>query len=441
MTAVVVDHEDIPVDATPNPAAVAPMLGTAVPKKPKHDPKNNVNRPDNSRLTQQNLAKWEPMLTLNWSIAISFVVVATSALLGIAILLESQSMSSYRVVYDAGSHSDLSNHKDAVAVQEDGIVDQLDNCLLDTPDQANSFHADHTCFVNITLRAPIKGGRARVFYEINGFYQHHRRFVSSMDRTQFTDEWKPGIPITACEPVETIYSESCELGDCPSWSRKTRDLFPCGMVANTMFNDIFWLHEGVLPTGDKLGPKDLVARGAAREYTTPYKNPTWPLSLGDYLPVWRNPNFSLIIPPVSGNRVPYLASDYTNSTAWVYDPLHPEYGVGTGLENEHWRVWVETAAIEPFRKAYGFILRDELPEGTTLVFAVQSNFFVRSFGGSKAIVIAEVSWFGSDNEWLGGFFLAVAGVFALFMLFFLVRRCTNPRRMGDARALAWKKRM
>ncbi|GLE02614.1 hypothetical protein PINS_up011455 [Pythium insidiosum] len=435
MTAVVIDHEDIPLDTGSN-AGATPSSVAPVPSKRRRDPRQNVNRPDSSRWTQQKFRMWEPMLTLNWSIAICFFVTASCAAIGIAMIIESSTLTTYRVVYDDGGRTDLP----AAAVQPGGTVQDLAKCQLQSPDQANSFHADHTCLVTITLREPIVG-KAFVFYELSDFHQHHRRFVSSMDRTQFTDEWRPGMLLTTCDPMAATESEACDIGYCPESSRQRRDYFPCGIVANTMFNDIFWLHDGVLPTGERLSHRDLVSRGVARTYPAHNnKNPTWDVTLDRYLPVWHNPNFSRIIPPPPSAGVdltPVITSDYSNSTAWVHDPLDPAVGVGTGVENEHWRVWVETAAIEPFRKPYGRILRD-LPANTTLTFAVQSNFYVRSFGGRKAIVVGEVSWFGSENYAMGIFFLGVAAIFFAATLLFGIRRCVSPRRLGDASVLAWK---
>uniref|UniRef100_K3XB87 Uncharacterized protein n=1 Tax=Globisporangium ultimum (strain ATCC 200006 / CBS 805.95 / DAOM BR144) TaxID=431595 RepID=K3XB87_GLOUD len=403
------------------------------------------NRPENSRWAQQKLPMWEPMLTLTWSIGICLVIAASCLVLGVAVVTKSSSLTTIRVVYDDGSDTNLADHGHAKAQQDHGTVTKLDNCLLDTLNMANSFHADHTCFINITLTEPFTG-TAHVYYELTGYHQHHRRFVSSMDRTQFTDEWRPDMAITMCAPLEKLESPLCDVGTCDPATTKVRKAFPCGIVANTMFNDIFWLHEGVLPNGDKLTRTDLVSKGAARTYMSHNsKNPTWPLHTSDYLPVWNNPNFSRIIPPppsIPGagspvDHMPYITSDYTNSTAWVHDPLDPDFGVGTGVENEHWRVWVEGAANQPFRKAYGNIER-ALPAGTMLVFAVQSNFFVRSFGGSKALVVSEVAWFGSENVALGVFYLAVGGIFLVAGLLFAVRKITRPRPLGDATYLSWK---
>ncbi|RLN11167.1 hypothetical protein BBJ28_00007140 [Nothophytophthora sp. Chile5] len=406
------------------------------PVKPERNVNTNVNRPDSSRMTQQQLPMWEPVLTLGWTIGICFAVAASCIVLGAAVIYTSGTLTTLRVVYDGDADTQAIDTQ-----QPDGNISQLANCRLDSPTDANSFHANHTCYLHFTLPTAIRSP-ARVFYELDGYYQNHRRFVSSMVRTQFTDEWRPdSTALLECVPMTTVESELCVVGACeaPEMARK-RELFPCGIVANTMFNDIFWLHEGVLPSGEALNRTDLVSKGSSRIYAAHNnKNPTWDLSTDEYLPVWLNPNMSRIIPPVNGSAAPYITDDYTNSTAWVHDALDSTYGVGVGVENEFWRVWVEGAAMHPFRKAYGRIERD-LPAGTTLVFAVQSNFFVRSFGGSKALVLGEVGWFGSANHILGGFFLAVGGVFFAAGIFFAGRKWHSPRPLGDAAALAWKRK-
>ncbi|KAG6963515.1 hypothetical protein JG687_00006521, partial [Phytophthora cactorum] len=403
--------------------------------KPTPDANANTNRPDGSRMTQQQLYMWEPVLTLGWSIGICFTLAVLCIGLGILIVYTSGTLTTLRVVYDGD--------EDAQATQPDGNVTQLSNCRLDSSKDANSFHADHTCYVHLKLPNDIKSP-ARVFYELEGYYQNHRRFVSSVIRTQFTDEWRPETATSTleCHPMKTISSELCTVGTCePTSAAKQREFFPCGIVANTLFNDIFWLHEGVLPSGKKLSRTDMTSKSIARTYAAHNnKNPTWDVSSDAYLPVWLNPNMSRIIPPLTGSTAPHITADYTNSTAWVHDALDPDYGVGVGLENEFWRVWVEGAAMNPFRKPYGRIEHD-LPAGTTLTFAVQSNFFVRSFGGAKALVLEEVGWFGSTNYILGGFFLGVGAIFAVAGIFFTGRKLYNPRVLGDASALAWKKNL
>ncbi|ETI42732.1 hypothetical protein F441_12181 [Phytophthora nicotianae CJ01A1] len=426
---------EMPRRASSKPRRRRTSSGKTGKTKPTTNANANTNRPDGSRMTQQQLYMWEPVLTLGWSIGICFTLAALCIGLGILIVYTSGTLTTLRVVYDG--------NEEAQATQPGGNITQLANCRLDSPKDGNSFHADHTCYVHLKLPNDIKSP-ARIFYELDGYYQNHRRFVSSVIRTQFTDEWRPETAISTleCYPMKTTTSELCTVGSCePTSAAKQREYFPCGIVASTLFNDIFWLHEGVLPSGEKLTRTDMTSRGIARTYAAHNnKNPTWNVSTDAYLPVWLNPNMSRIIPPLASSTAPHITSDYTNSTAWVHDALDPDYGVGVGLENEFWRVWVEGAAMHPFRKPYGRIEHD-LPAGTTLTFAVQSNFFVRSFGGAKALVLEEVGWFGSTNYILGGFFLGVGAIFAVAGIFFTGRKLYNPRALGDASALAWKKNL
>nr|CCA17091.1 protein kinase putative [Albugo laibachii Nc14] len=397
---------------------------------------SNVNRPANTKWRQQTLPKWEPMLSLPLTILTCLLIGLSCMALGLLILAASESNLSHRIQYDAGSDTNFSDRRGAMPQQKDGSVLNITNCLLDHSEEANSFHANHTCFVNITLQHTILD-QAYIFYELEGFYQNHRRFMSSVMRTQFTDEWRPGMS-TNCAPLVSAQSSYCFEGICDPEVRN-RELFPCGIVANTMFNDIFWLHHGLLPTGEVLGRTDLVHRGIARRYPSHNeKNPSWELLFDAYLPIWNNPNMSRIVPsPLEPNITPHITEDYTNSTAWVVDPRDPYAGSGVGLENEHWRVWVELAATQPFWKPFGTIDRT-LPNGTNLVFAVQSNFYVRSFGGSKALIISDLTWFGSRNHTLGAFFIGIGVIFLLGWVLYTIRWLRGSRRLGDAASLAWK---
>ncbi|CEG46740.1 protein kinase [Plasmopara halstedii] len=402
---------------------------------PKLDTNAKLNRPDSSRLTQQQMHIWEPVLTLGLSVGICFTLAVLCIGLGTVIVITSSALTTLRVVYDGV--------EEAQAIQTDGNLTKHTNCHLESLDDANSFHADHTCYVHLKLPNDLKSP-VRIFYELDGYYQNHRRFVSSVIRTQFTDEWRPETATSTleCYPLKTITSELCTVGLCePASSARQRELFPCGIVANTLFNDIFWLHDGLLPSGEKLSLTDMTSKGITRSYAAHNnKNPTWNVSSDIFLPVWLNPNMSRIIPPLIGETAPHITPNYTNSTAWVHDALDPDFGVGVGLENEFWRVWVEGAASRPFRKPYGRIERD-LPAGTMLTFAVQSNFFVGSFGGSKALVLEEVGWFGSTNYIVGGSFLGIGAVFAVAGIVFTGRKLYNSRTLGDASALAWKRNL
>ncbi|CAK4516482.1 unnamed protein product [Aphanomyces euteiches] len=384
------------------------------------------NRPDDSKFTQQTLRVWKPILTLQWAIGVLSLGAIVCLTLGGLVLQRSSNMSLYRVLYDAGSKS---NGVAPTAVQLGGTVAYLDKCHLGSPQDANSFSGSKTCFVTVTLDRDIVGDTI-VFYELAPFYQTHRRYMTSQVLQQYMGGWSPGDSTSDCDPVLASPSTQLCNGTTCFGTNKSRQHYPCGLVANTMFNDIFWLHNGTLPSGKVLGPADLKIAGIARTFTNyNFKNPQTPLDLDTFLPIWHNPNYSRIIPPPGSDILPQITSDYTNSTAWVTTPP------GTGVENKYFRVWVNLAAGNVLRKPYGRIAVPNLPAGTQLTFAVQSNFYTE---GSKAIVVGEIGWFGSENIAMGVLFI-ISGSFCLIAaLVFTYKAIKNPRRLGDVTSLKWK---
>ena len=66
------------------------------------------------------------------------------------------------------------------------------------------------------------------YYQLTNFYQNHRRYVKSLD----TDQLK-GTAV----PVKTIKDGSCDpLRLAPN----NKTYYPCGLIANSLFNDTFF---------------------------------------------------------------------------------------------------------------------------------------------------------------------------------------------------------
>ncbi|EQC26241.1 hypothetical protein SDRG_15902 [Saprolegnia diclina VS20] len=382
----------------------------------------SLNRPDDSRWSQQTLPTWKPILTLWWTIVILFASAIGCLVLGILICRSSSQLSVYRVLYDGPDQLD--------ATQEDGSVAHLSNCHVSSPADANSFSGQHTCYVTIRVTKDFVSD-GHLYYELDPFYQNHRRLVASQEPSQLMDIWAANaLGTTNCDPLVMVTSTAC-FGTVCNGSEQLRQLYPCGLVSNTMFNDIFWLHNGSVPNGPALGHSDLTHEGIAKSFLTyNVKNPSGSLDLATYLPIWHNPNYSRIVPMPDRPNPPSITPDYSNSTAWT--TTAPP---GTGLENEWFRVWIDITATPMVRKLYGRIAQAKLRNGTELTFAVQSNFFS---GGTKSLVLAELAWYGSENKPLGVAFVVVGVFCALAALVFFARALRNPRKLGDVSALKWK---
>ena len=65
------------------------------------------------------------------------------------------------------------------------------------------------------MEAPIY-----VYYELDNFYQNHRRYVKSVAAAQLSGSF--GASTKDCDP---LYK-----------SASGKNLFPCGLIANSMFN-------------------------------------------------------------------------------------------------------------------------------------------------------------------------------------------------------------
>jgi len=64
-------------------------------------------------------------------------------------------------------------------------------------------------------------------------------------------------------------------------------------------------------------------------------------------------------------------------------------------------------------------------------------FEVNSYGASKMVVIANTSWLGGRNSFLGYAYIATGAIFLILAIGFLVFHLMSPRRLGDTRYLSW----
>ena len=84
------------------------------------------------------------------------------------------------------------------------------------------------------IEAPIY-----VYYQLDNFYQNHRKYTKSRSLTQLKGEDLSPDDLSLCEPV--VYNE--DLFATHSWGGKKLDpkaaANPCGLVANSFFNDTY----------------------------------------------------------------------------------------------------------------------------------------------------------------------------------------------------------
>lgn len=267
-----------------------------------------------------------------------------------------------------------------------------------------------------------------IHYEVDNFYQNHRRYITSRDDTQLLGSIE-----------QTEYSASfCE----PLVKLGNVTLNPCGLQANTLFNDVITLQSGNDTDGF---PLVMVEEGIAwqGDLEFKYRQPDG----FRYETCTSCDDCSCDGPDWScEDRGPYIDPDgichryfYPNDNTTQY--LHETYPMVVspieGVLNHHFVVWMRAAALPKFRKLYGWI-DQHVAEGTVLKFEVEANWEVQSFRGGKALVVSDSHTFGGKNEELANNFIIVGGMCMFFAIIFGLKHTFRPRKLADKEYLLYK---
>lgn len=164
------------------------------------------------------------------------------------------------------------------------------------------------------------------YYHLTQFYQNHRRYVNS-----FLDKQLKGDAVDGA----TINSSNCKpLTHDLSTDHNPRPIYPCGLIANSMFNDTFSSPRLTNPrvTRDESNSSE------AKVYSMNSKTGiAWSSDRALYGPT--KYNYTEIVPP------PNWAERYPNGYTETNRPPHIE-------DDEAFMVWMRTAGLPTFSKLY-----------------------------------------------------------------------------------------
>lgn len=383
-------------------------------------------KPEDTPFKQQKLKAWQPILTPNWVIGTFAVVGLIFIPIGIVLHTESENVVEYSVQYDGKDTKDSAN-----------IVKLGDGCLLESDSDRDQFNVStRGCLVTFEIEKEMKAP-VFVYYQLDNFYQNHRRYVQSRSDAQLRGD--ASASISDCSPLKRVenVAKYNSTASTPLSTSGNYSVNPCGLIANSLFNDIFWVNS--ITTGGKtlyqtddydantkvvdlLDQSDIAWKS---DVETKFKNIPEADRTDDDLYLWQNAKYRWIIPMYVGQ--PAIA----NQTAWT------KPATAFGVQDEHFIVWMRTAGLPSFRKLYGRIDKDLTP-GTKLEFLVSSNFLVSTFDGKKSLVISTTSWFGGRNPFLGIAYIVVGSLCMLLAILFFAKHKLSPRKLGDTRYLVWK---
>ncbi|KAL1922907.1 uncharacterized protein VTP21DRAFT_9283 [Calcarisporiella thermophila] len=365
-------------------------------------------KPANTAFKQQRLRAWQPLLTPKAVLPTLFIVGIIFAPIGGLLLYGSSTVAALTIDYtncmdSIGNFQPISSYSFRRSFFASDLPEPPQ--YMGTPDQpplSPKFPPNlkvSRCTIDFVLPADIKAP-VFLYYRLSNFYQNHRRYVKSIDLNQLK-----GDPV----PVTTLEKTCVQVAKSPD----NKPYYPCGLIANSMFNDTI---------GDfTLAPQTSIQSNTTYRFSS--KNIAWPSDIRRYGNTGYSPD-ACVPPPNWSLRYP----------GGVYSSAFPPPNI---TEDEHFIVWIRTAPFPTFRKLYGRNDAEDMVAGRYRV-QIDMNYDVRKYGATKSIVIASVNVLGGRNIFIGFAYLAVGIICVVLGLLLTVRHCIKPRKLGDHAQLAWK---
>lgn len=341
--------------------------------------KKESKKPKYTKFTQQELPACKPLLTPGWVMATFMIVGIVFIPIGVITLLASNSVVEIVHRYDTECIQNATSKADRVSyIQNPG--------------------SNHTCVVTLTV--PKKMSQpVYVYYELDNFYQNHRRYVKSRNDQQLRGDKATGL--SSCDPIQTVNGGADTI-------------VPCGLIAWSLFNDTYNFTLSNAP-------------GAVASNT--------PIVVDNTGIAWNSDKQSKFGSNVKPEFFPN--NNITGGWGLIGGAALP---VNTPLsEDENLIVWMRTAALPNFRKLWGKIKQD-LEVNQTISVTINNVYNTYSFSGSKKLVLSTTSWMGGKNTFLGIAYLTVGLLCVLLALAFFLIHLKNPRPLGDTSYLSWNKK-
>lgn len=366
--------------------------------------KQKSRKPNDNAFQQQRLRAVNPVITAKWLIPILIGLGIFLIPLGVAMWLASHRIEDFTIDYTqcenlAVSGSWLPIPDEYTTYHLDGALVQQAQWKLDT-DESQPFEDERrVCKIQFNvphdLNSPLY-----FFYRLEHFAQNHRRYAKSFSEDQIQGR------AASLGAIKDGVGENCEP---LSNNAEGKKYYPCGLVANSIFNDTFLS----TLTG---------VNGTSDNYEFSRDGISWATNDGRFKKT--SYDYNEIAPPPNWYKM--FPNGYNETNV-------PDISKWEDLQN-----WMFTSALQNFNKLYMRNDDDALPEGIYEI-DIGLHFPVLPYEGKKKIFISQRSVLGGKNYFLGFSWIAGGGVCMLVGLAVLVLNVARPRKPGDESMLSWNK--
>lgn len=345
-------------------------------------------KPLNTSFRQQRLKAWQPNLSPQGILPLLIIIACVFAPIGVGLLVSALRTQTLTIDYEQCHLQATQNNLQTIPSQyvqsnfhkKTVIKPQWQLIQNDRNDGDNL-----TCHIQFEIPNEIKSS-LYVYYKLTNYYQNHRKYIQSFDLDQLKGEaLLPHQLDTNCKPFKEIDGKA---------------IYPCGVIANTLFNDTF-SHQ-LTNVEDKMLSVPLTNEGTA-----------WHTDRHRYKPT--KYNASQIVPPPNWSHM--FPNGYTNDNI-------PDLQTW-----QEFLIWMRTAALPKFYK----IALHNVSHGLVLHKGVYSmdinlNYPVLSFNGTKSFVLTTSHITGARNITLGIVYFIIAGLAGLFAIVFLITILLKPKK-------------
>lgn len=366
--------------------------------------KQKSHKPGDNAFRQQRLKAYHPIITSKTVIPIFLFFAVIFVPLGAAMLYGSNQVQDLVIEYQQCER--IAPTDSFGSIPEEYYTYNFRTPLTDVPQwrlTTNKSESDPSEAKVCEIRFPVPndiGGPVYFFYQLERFYANHRRYVKS-----YSEEQLEGHDLSVNIVKDTV-GQNCEpmLTD-PATGKI---YYPCGLIANSLFNDTFTSLQAV--------------NGTKADYSMTKNGIAWSTDKNRF------------------KKTKYNASQIMPPPNWVkrYPDGYNEHNIPDILKWEDFQNWMHPAGLPKFSVLY-FRNDDEPLRKGTYQTNVGLHWPVLPFDGKKAIYISTRSVIGGKNPFLGIVWIVAGGLCFVLGFVFLLILLLAPRKIGDTSLLSWNK--